>query len=127
MTYINSEAIGKTNEQNEFFCNLLLMPFEIEMNNKLDTFFNLLKLYEKTEQKYLILRMNQKIDKLFTKENNIDMKYILYSFLNTSDILLNDYKNYFYALKYINKCIIIINYPINKISDNDSTKIKNKY
>jgi hypothetical protein len=125
--YINSEDTGKVNDQNEFFCNLLLMPYEINIKDKLSTFYNLIKLYRKTSQKHLMIRMNQKIDKLYEKEKNLDLKHILYSFIRSSDVLLEEYKNYFYALKYVNICLNIMNNPQNQLSENDQAQIQNEY
>ena len=125
--YINSEDTGKVNDQNEFFCNLLLMPYEINIKDKLSTFYNLIKLYRKTSQKHLMIRMNQKIDKLYEKEKNLDLKHILYSFIRSSDALLEEYKNYFYALKYVNICLNIMNNPQNQLSENDQAQIQNEY
>ena len=125
--YINSEDTGKVNDQNEFFCNLLLMPYEINVKDKLSTFYNLIKLYRKTSQKHLMIRMNQKIDKLYEKEKNLDLKHILYSFIRSSDVLLEEYKNYFYALKYVNICLNIMNNPQNQLSENDQAQIQNEY
>ena len=126
LNYINDKDKEKLNDQNEFFCNLLLMPSEISIKEKADTFFNLVKLYKKTGQKDLILRLNKKIDKLYEKEKIFDIKCVLYSFLKSSDVLLEDYKNYFYAFKYANKCLGILNDPKNQISESDSTQIKNE-
>jgi hypothetical protein len=125
--YINEKDKEKLNDQNEFFCNILLMPNEIEIKNKLETFYNLAKLYKKTGQKPLLIRINQKIDKLFEKEKKLDLSNIVYSFVKASDILLEDYKNYFYALKYTNKCLNIINDPKVTVSDSVSTQIKNQF
>ena len=125
--YINSESTGKINDQNEFFCNLLLMPYEINIKDKLSTFYNLIKLYIKTNQRHLMIRINQKIDKLYEKEKNLDINQILYSFIKSSNALLVEYKNYFYALKYINICINIMNNPQNQLSDNEQTQIQNEF
>ena len=126
LNYINDKDKEKLNDQNEFFCNLLLMPSEISIKEKVDTFYSLLKLYNKTGQKDLILRLNKKIDKLYEKEKIFDIKCVLYSFLKSSDVLLEDYKNYFYAFKYANKCLVILNDPKNQISENESTQIKSE-
>ena len=127
LNYINSEDTGKINDQNEFFCNLLLMPYEINIKDKLSTFYNLVKIYRKTGQKHLMIRMNQKIGKLYEKEKNLNIEHLLYSFIKSSDVLLEEYKNYFYALKYINICLDIMNNPQNQLSENDSTQIQNQF
>ena len=86
LKYINEKDKENLNDQNEFLCNLLLMPNEIEIKKKLETFYNIAKLYKKTNQKPLLIRINHKIDKLFEKEKKLDLAYIIYSFIKTCEI-----------------------------------------
>ena len=125
LKYINEKDKENLNDQNEFLCNLLLMPNEIEIKKKLETFYNIAKLYKKTNQKPLLIRINHKIDKLFEKEKKLDLAYIIYSFIKTCEIFYEEYKNYFYAYKYANKCLNIINDPKLTVADSVSKQIQN--
>ncbi len=87
LKYINEKDKENLNDQNEFLCNLLLMPNEIEIKKKLETFYNIAKLYKKTNQKPLLIRINHKIDKLFEKEKKLDLAYIIKFFMKNIKII----------------------------------------
>ena len=123
--YINTSREKNIDDQNEFFYNLLLIPSEIDLKNKLKTLSNLVSFYKKTKQKKLLIRTNCKIEKIVNSQKDVDKSYYIFPFFITANILLDDYQNYFHAFKYINKCANIINDMKNSITQSDSSKITN--
>ena len=122
LDYINSPE-NPREDQNEFFCNILLMPSEIDIQDKLLSLYNLQKIYNKTEQKELFLVINNKLEKILQTQKDIKIKYLIYSFSKTSNFFLELNQSYFYSLKYINKCTSIMNDSKNIIPENDSKHI----
>ena len=122
LEYINSPE-NQREDQNEFFCNILLVPYEIDTKNKLSTLYNLQKIYNKTVQKDLFLVINKKLEKILLNQKDIKIKYLINSFSKSANFYLELNQSYFYSLKYINKCTTIINDSKNLISESDSKHI----
>ena len=125
LQYINQPDIIVLYDQFEYFCQLLLMPINISINNKISILYNLLNLYHKSKQNQLLIRIFLKLEKIIKNQNNIDIKYYMDTYSKIANVLFEDYKNYFYAYKYIKKCIAFINNPKNKISDGITVQITN--
>ena len=125
LQYINQPDIIVLYDQFEYFCQLLLMPINISINNKISILYNLLNLYHKSKQNQFLIRIFLKLEKIIKNQNNIDIKYYMDTYSKIANVLFEDYKNYFYAYKYIKKCIAFINNPKNKISDGITVQITN--
>ena len=123
LEYINTSREKNIDDQNEFFYNLLLMPSEIDLKNKLRTLSNLVTFYKRINQKKLLIRANGKIEKIMNSLKDIDKSYYIFPFYITSNILLENDQNYFYAFKYIKRCANLINDMKDNISESDSSKI----
>ncbi len=107
--YINPPSRKKLNDQNEYFLNLLSMPKEIELKNKVLILDNLIKLYKKTGQKELLIRACLKLEKIRNKGKDVEIACLINSFREVALILSEEYQNYFYSFKYITLCIEMIN------------------
>ena len=121
--HINQPSRKKLNDQNEYFLNLLSMPKEIDLKNKVLILDNLRKLYKKTGQKELLIRACLKLEKIRNKGKDIEIACFINSFREVALMLLEEYKNYFYSYKYITLCIEMINNKKNKTSENDQLLI----
>ena len=120
--YINSPE-NQRDDQNEFFCNILLMPSEIDTQNKLTKKKKQKKIYNKTGQKDLFLVINKKLEKILQTQKDIKIKYLINSFSKSANFYLELSQSYFYSLKYINKCTTIINDSKNLIAESDSKDV----
>ena len=107
--------------ENEFFCNLLLIPSYIEFSDKLSTLDCLINCYKAKENFNNIYLITNKFEKyLDSIQNN---QTFFYNVFSTAALSFKTQKNYFYAYKYIIKCDNLIKKNSN-FSDN--TKEKNK-
>ena len=88
---------------NEFLCNILLMPFNVDLEKKLNTLCLLSYYYQKKENCECIYAINNKYEKYSNYLNSIDQSLNLKVFFRTA-YFLQKQKNYFYAYKYIRKC-----------------------
>jgi len=121
--YINHPSRKKLNDQNEYFLNLLSMPKEIDLKNKVLILDNLRKLYKKTGQKELLIRACLKLEKIRNKGKDVEIACLINSFREVALILSEEYQNYFYSFKYITLCIEMINNKKSKTSENEEVLI----
>ena len=101
------------NFKNEYLCNILLMPFNIELEKKLNILCLLTYFYQIKEKCESIYSIMNKFEKNIEYINTIDPTFYLKVFCRTA-YFLHKQKNYFYAYKYIRKCkdlISKINFP----------------
>ena len=107
--------------ENEFFCNLLLIPSNIEFSDKLSIFDCLINSYKKRENFNNIYLITNKFEKYldFIKNNHT----FFYNAFSTAALSFKNQKNYFYAYKYIIKCDNLIK---NNSKFSDEIKEKNK-
>ena len=100
---IRNNSNKKNNDNNEFLCNILLMPFNIDLEKKLNTLCLLSYCYQIKENCEGIYSIKNKYEKHSNYLNRIDPSLNLKVFCRTA-FFLQKQKNYFYAYKYIRKC-----------------------
>jgi len=100
---IRNNSNKKNNDNNEFLCNILLMPFNIDLEKKLNTLCLLSYCYQIKENCEGIYSIKNKYEKHSNYLNSIDPSLNLKVFCRTA-FFLQKKKNYFYAYKYIRKC-----------------------
>ena len=83
--------------QNQFLCNILLIPSNIEISNKV-AILNLLSLYNKNSD--LLYNIANKLDKCFDSINAIDPIFLIEMYMKIMEYL-NNTKLYFYSYKYM--------------------------
>jgi hypothetical protein len=93
----------RENFQNEYFCNLLLMPFNEKLEKKLNILCMLSYCYQIRENYESIYSISNKFEKNINYINTIDPTFYLKVFCRAA-FFLHKQKNYFYAYKYIRKC-----------------------
>ena len=101
------------NFENEFYCNILLMPSQIEISDKISTLSLLSYCYQIRENCDNIYLISNKFEKNIDILNNVDQNFFLKVFCRAA-YFLHKQQNYFYAYKYIKKCL-------NLIKNNSST------
>ena len=126
---------------NEYWCNILLMPTEIEFFNKISILNLLSKYYQKKRNKELIYKLAYKFDKCIDSFNTLDPVFAINSF-NSAIQNLNNQNTFLYAYRYMTKIKKLIeknivsikkNYSIKNINDffneikNDSINFINNY
>ena len=126
LSYINKKDKSKVDDQKEFITYLLLLPSNINIKDKASVLCSLSNFYQKTGQKELLIRIATKFEKMIKENNNLEAKYFMNCFYHTSYILWENYQNFFYALKFINKCFVIVNMMKDKYEDNNLILIKDK-
>ena len=95
--------------ENEFLCNILLTPSNIELSNKLPCYNLLSYYYKKKNIPELIYYIAKKCDKYEKMINNTEINpiFLIEIFLRTAHFLLIQ-KNYFYSIYFILKCKSLI-------------------
>ena len=88
---------------NEFICNLLLMPSFIDIPNKCSTFSMITYCYQENENIELIYSISNKIEKYVNNLDGIDRNNFINVFFRAAYFFQKE-KNFFYAFKYIKKC-----------------------
>ena len=83
--------------ENQFLCNILLIPSNIEISNKI-AILNLLSLYYKNSD--LLYNIANKLDKCFDSINAIDPIFLIEIYMKIMEYL-NNSKLYFYSYKYM--------------------------
>ena len=94
--------------RSEFYCNILLMPFNIELEKKLNTLSMLTYCYQVKENCESIYSITNKFEKNIKYIKTIDPTFYLKVFCRAA-FFLHKQNNYFYAYKYIRKCKDLIN------------------
>jgi hypothetical protein len=103
--------------KNEYLCNMLLFPLNVELENKIPCLSYLTYCYKECERPELIYSIAKKCEKYIDNPIEIDPLFLIKIFYRAS-ICLSEQKNYYYSLKYINKCQELINKNKNNISKN---------
>lgn len=124
LEFLKRREEKKYYNENEYWCNILLLPPDIELSNKM-SILNLLSLYyHKKRKNELIYNIANKIDKYSDSFNAIDPAFGINIFLKAVNSL-NDKFTFLYAYKYMMKIKNIIdknlvtikkNYNINSIN-----------
>ena len=102
LDYVKSREDNKYNNQNEFFCNILLMPSKIELANKISTLSLLCNNYSKNRKYELIFGITQKFDKCLDSLNAIEPSLIINIYYKIAKYL-NEEFGYLYSYKFITK------------------------
>ena len=123
LSYINRPNKPKIDDQKELITNLLLIPSNINIKDKASVLNSLVNFYKKSGQKELLIRIAIKFEKMIKENKNLDAKYFITCFYTIASILWENYQNFFYALKYINKCSVIVNTNKNKYDEKSSILI----
>jgi hypothetical protein len=96
---------------------MLLFPLNVELENKIPCLSYLTYCYKECERPELIYSIAKKSKKYIDNPIEIDPLFLIKIFYKASICLLEQ-KNYYYSLKYINKCQELINNNKNTISKN---------
>ena len=112
------------NYHHDLYCNLLLMPSEIEISNKLSLLSIISYCYQLRQKYELIYSISNKFEKYIVFINSVDPNFFLNVFCRAA-FFFQKQKNYLYAYKYILKCNEIINKNNSKFSNYKKKTIKN--
>ena len=94
---------------NEFLCNLLLMPKDVEITNKLSIFSCITYLYQISKKYELIYSINNKLEEKYMKYINQDNSLYFLNIICRAAYFCKEQNNCFYAYKYILQCDELIN------------------
>ena len=92
--------------KNEYECNFLLMPSEIDISNKISTLSLISYCYQKSNKAHLIYNISRKFENLIIYLKAADPLFFVHVFFRAG-YFLNLEENYIYATKYINKAVMI--------------------
>ena len=106
----------EVNYENEFYCNILLMPSVIDFGDRLSTLSMVSYCYQLRENYNLIYYITNKFDKNIKFINNVAPSFFLNVF-SRAYYFFKKQNNFFYAFKYILKCVDIINKNNTKFGD----------
>ena len=95
------------NYDNEFICNILLMPSQIELSDKISTLSMLSYCYQTRENSDNIYLIANKFEKNFDIIRDVDINFFIKVFCRAA-VFLQKQENFFYAYKYIKKCLNLI-------------------
>lgn len=112
---------------NEFLCNLLLMPSDVEIANKLSIFSCITYLYQLNKKFELIYSVNNKLEKKYMKYINKDNSLYFLNIICRAAYFCKEQSNSFYAYKYILKGNELLNkfkFSENKINATNKHKSK---
>ena len=87
---------------NEYECNFLLMPPEIDISNKIATLSLISYCYQKSNKTHLIYNIARKFENLIIYLKAADPLFFVHVFFRAGHFL-NIEENYIYAIKFINK------------------------
>ena len=94
--------------RNEYECNFLLMPSEIDVSNKIATLSLISYCYQKSNKTHLIYNIARKFENLIIYLKAADPLFFVHVFFRAGHFL-NIEENYIYATKYMNKAAKIAN------------------
>ena len=123
--YITKPKKKNIDDQNELIANLLLIPSDISLIDKASTLSCLSDFYSKQKRYEHLIRNAIEFEKMLKIQKDLNCKYYLNCFYKTSYILWENYQNFFYSLKYINKCNIVSKKMKDKITKEKSSLIQN--
>ena len=115
---IISKGNSYSRNKNEFLCNMLLMPDNIELSNKISSLNLLSSFYKKRKEIYLLFSITNKFDKNFESLMSIEPALVVNVFVRAMECL-KDQGNYIYAYKYLIKT--------KKVLEKNAIIIKKKY
>ena len=121
----NSKDFPHFQKTNEFLCNILLMPSKIDLSNKITALSQISYCYQELNKYELIYNIARKFENKFTDLKAVDPNFLIRVFFGAS-YFFNNYKNYNYAFKYIQKAINIAKKSRN-ISKDTNIKLSQHY
>ena len=104
--YIKQRDDNKYHNKNEFFCNILLMPLNIDFSNKISILSLITYCYQENKKYNLIFNIARKFDKNEKYLNAVDPLFFFHVYFRAGYFLKLE-KNFCYAQKYINKALDI--------------------
>ena len=93
----------KNHKNNEFLCNILLSPSEIDTSDEISTLSLLTYCYQENEKKELIYKIARILEEKQKKKIDIDPVFFLRVFFRAGYFLEKD-EQYIYSIKYLKKC-----------------------
>ena len=115
--YLKNRDKRKYYNTNEYWCNILLMPTEIEFFNKISILNLLSNYYQKNRKIDLIYKLANKFDKCIDSFSTLDPIFAINSF-NSAIRNLNDQTTFLYAYRYMRKIQKLIKKHIVSIKKN---------
>ena len=106
--YLQSKDKNEFYNENEYWCNILLMPSKIEFSNKISILSLLSKYYQKKGKKDLVYNIGCKLDKYIESFGAIDPVFLINIYIKVMEIL-NSQNLPLYSINYIFKIKDIIN------------------
>ena len=116
--FLNSRNRTDCYNNNEYWCNILLMSSEIELSNKISILNILSNIYQKKKRYELIYNLANKYDKNLDLFNTVEPAFAINIFIKAIN-LLNNQNTFFYSYRYMLK--------IKNIIKNNLVYIKKKY
>ena len=104
--YIKQRDDNKYHNKNEFLCNILLMPLNIDFSNKISVLSLITYCYQENKKYNLIYNIARKFDKNDKYLNAVDPLFFFHVYFRAGYFLKLD-NNYCYSKKYINKAMDI--------------------
>ena len=104
--FIKERDDNKYHNKNEFFCNILLMPLNIDFSNKISILSLITYCYQENKKSNLIYNIARKFEKNEKYLNAVDPLFFFHVFFRAGYFLKME-KQYLYAKKYINKAMVI--------------------
>ena len=110
---------------NEYWCNIILIPPEIDLSNKISILNLLSKYYDKNKENELIYKISKKIDKYSDSFNAIDPIFGINVYIKAINYL-NKSNTFLYAYRYMKKIqdliknnIVLVkkNYNLNNVNE----------
>ena len=96
---IKSNNKSKSSQINEFYCNILLMPLEINISNKISTLSLITDCYKENNKYQLINNIARKFGNYFELLKAIDPSFFVHVFYQASKSL-EEQNNIIYSFKY---------------------------
>ena len=100
--YLKKRDESKYFNENEYWCNILLIPPEIEISDKISVLDLLSRYYDKSKKKELIYNISRKIDKYSDSFNAIDPVFGINIYIKSIHYLNNN-STFLYAYRYMMK------------------------
>ena len=88
---IKSNNKSKSSHVNEFYCNILLMPLEINISNKISTLSLITDCYKENNKYQLINNIARKFGNYFELLKAIDPSFFVHVFFSYLKEVINDY------------------------------------
>lgn len=107
LNYISERDDKKYHNKNEFLCNILLIPSEIDISQKISTLSLLSYCYQENNKKEQIYKIGRKFQENVNFLNEVNPILFVRVFFRTA-YFLKKKQNYIYSLKYLNKANNII-------------------